>query len=113
MTFSWVAFVRNAVTRVQQVAPLRKRGKLRDRQGYFLSTLPLVICCERLEERRLLSATVVSDKHDYAPGSTATFTAANDATTTSANFQPGEAIEFQVTRTDGVPATGDSTLPWD
>ncbi|MDB5911145.1 MAG: hypothetical protein JWP34_5262 [Massilia sp.] len=56
---------------------------------------------ETLEGRTLLSAVVTTDQADYAPGSTAIFTATTDGGPTS-NFLPGETIQFHVDRTDGV-----------
>ena len=57
---------------------------------------------EALESRQLLSAMVNTDLADYAPGSTALFTATTDGGTTN-NFLAGETIQFHVTRTDGTP----------
>jgi len=57
---------------------------------------------EQLETRQLLSAIVLTDHQDYAPGSTALITATTDGGPTH-NFLPGETVQFQVTRTDGVP----------
>ena len=55
-----------------------------------------------LEERTLLSATVWTDHADYAPGSTAVLKAAG--------FLPGEAIQLQVTHTDGALALGNNPM---
>ena len=57
---------------------------------------------EMLEARELLSALVTTDQQDYAPGSTALFTATTDGGPTN-NFQVGETVEFHITRTDGIP----------
>ncbi|HSU68236.1 MAG TPA: hypothetical protein VLJ39_15260, partial [Tepidisphaeraceae bacterium] len=56
---------------------------------------------EQLETRQLLSAVVTTDQPDYAPGSTAVFAATTDGGSTN-NFLPGETIEFDVARTDGI-----------
>ena len=58
---------------------------------------------ESLEARKVL-ATVNTDLLDYSPADWA-HVYAND-------FQPGEAIEFQVTHVDGVANTGAGHLPW-
>ena len=50
------------------------------------------------------TASVLSDKDDYAPGETAYFTAAG--------FEIGEAVEFHVLHIDNVPNTGGGHLPW-
>ena len=81
---------------------------------------------ESLENRVLLSATpmdvpttepvvtaavVTTDKADYAPGETALITTSN----TSADglkFGDGELVQFQVTRTDGIPDSPMGNLPW-
>src|SRR5689334_829993 len=57
---------------------------------------------EALESRQLLSALVTTDQGDYAPGSTAIITAANDAGPLT-NFAVGETVHFHIDRTDGVP----------
>jgi hypothetical protein len=54
-----------------------------------------------LETRQLLSAIVQTDHLDYAPGSTALITATND-NHTGKTFQPGETVQFQIDRTDGI-----------
>src|SRR5437870_1670616 len=59
---------------------------------------------EPLEIRQLLTAVVTTDQQDYAPGSTA-YIAARD-------FQPGEALELQVLRTDGVADGPPGNVPW-
>src|SRR5262245_15935855 len=65
---------------------------------------------EFLESRLAPSATVVTDKPDYAPGSTAIITASG--------FQPGETVQLQVLHTDGLPNTDsngnylDGHAPW-
>jgi hypothetical protein len=55
---------------------------------------------ERLEDRTLLSATLLSDALDYAPGSTATLTATG--------FTAGETVEFRITSDVSGPGQG----PW-
>src|SRR5262245_19119915 len=50
---------------------------------------------EALEDRRLLSVNVATDKFDYLPASTAYFTASG--------FDPGAAVQFQVTKTSITP----------
>src|SRR5437764_110863 len=57
---------------------------------------------EHLEARMLLSASVWTDKLDYAPGSTAILT--------GSGFQFGETVNLQVLHTDGTPSPGDA--PW-
>jgi hypothetical protein len=59
---------------------------------------------EHLETRLVPSAIVTTDRQDYAPGTTAIFTAGNDANP-GLNFQPGETIHFHIDRTDGVPVS--------
>src|SRR5947207_2133613 len=59
---------------------------------------------EQLEDRMLLSATVVTDKLDYAPGQTAIIT--------GSDFQPGEVVQLQVLRTDGQPDYPEGNQPW-
>jgi hypothetical protein len=59
---------------------------------------------ERLEDRTLLSASVWTDKPDYAPGSTALIN--------GSDFQVGEVVQFQVLRTDGVQDGPPGNLPW-
>ncbi|MBS0266882.1 MAG: hypothetical protein JSS02_33455 [Planctomycetes bacterium] len=114
MIFSWAKMLRQAAARIRSGQGTRPGPPIRRRtRDTILATQALVVRCESLEERRLLSAIVISDQPDYSPGSMATFTAANDATTTAKDFQPGETIELQVARTDGITAFGDSTLSWD
>src|SRR5262249_19237359 len=72
----------------------------------------MLVRCEQLEARQLLAAAVVTDKPDYAPGSTAHITASNDGNP-GANFQAGETIEFKVIRTDGVQDYPPGNQPWD
>src|SRR5262245_42699792 len=50
---------------------------------------------EALEDRRLLSVNVTTDKFDYLPASTAYFTASG--------FDPGAAVQFQVVKTSVTP----------
>src|SRR5215471_2836824 len=50
---------------------------------------------EALEDRRLLAVNVLTDKADYLGGSTAYFTASG--------FDPGAAVQFQVTKTSITP----------
>src|SRR5215471_6819663 len=50
---------------------------------------------EALEDRRLLAVNVLTDKADYLPASTAYFTASG--------FDPGTAVQFQVTKTSITP----------
>src|SRR5436190_6182812 len=52
-----------------------------------------------LETRQLLSAIVTTDKQDYAPASTAFITATSDGGP-GHNFQAGETVQFDITRTD-------------
>ena len=52
----------------------------------------------------MLSATVVTDLPDYAPGATAHILASE--------FAVGETVQFQVLHTDGVPNTGGGHEPW-
>ena len=65
-----------------------------------------------LESRALLSAAVVTDLQDYAPGSTAQITAWNSAETATADFDWSQAIRFQVIRTDGYGDLPNGNLPW-
>src|SRR5690242_6406558 len=84
---------------------------------------------EFLEPRLLLSATpvpttempatqqpataaiVTTDKADYAPGETAVITTSNTSQE-GLQFAQGETVEFQVTRTDGVPDYPMGNEPW-
>ena len=66
---------------------------------------------EPLESRTLLSAVVLTDQIDYAPGSTAMITATTDGSADH-NFQMGETIQFQVSRTDGIADHAPGNLPW-
>ncbi|RLS77934.1 MAG: hypothetical protein DWI02_09305, partial [Planctomycetota bacterium] len=66
---------------------------------------------EPLESRMLLSATVSTDQIDYAPGSTAVITATTDGLPDH-NFQIGETLQFQVSRTDGIADHAPGNLPW-
>src|ERR1051325_908454 len=66
---------------------------------------------EQMEGRQMLSAVVVTDQLDYAPGSTALITTSNDLSAGN-NFQQGETVEFQVTRTDGIQDFPNGNLPW-
>jgi hypothetical protein len=59
---------------------------------------------EGLEERRLLTATLMTDKLDYQPGEWAILTASG--------FQVGETIQFQVLHIDGTPNTGNGHDAW-
>lgn len=67
---------------------------------------------QTLESRQLMTAIVLTNQDDYAPGSTALFTATNDAAA-GTDFAPGETVRFQVTRTDGIPDYADGNLPWE
>ncbi|WZP00326.1 hypothetical protein EP7_001959 [Isosphaeraceae bacterium EP7] len=58
-----------------------------------------------------MTARVVTDLPDYAPGSTAQITAWNDEAEGS-NFNIGETLKFQVTRTDGIEDFPSGNLPW-
>src|SRR5262245_56709350 len=67
----------------------------------------------RLEDRLVPTATVWTDKPDYAPGSTATFKAFNDSNPGGDfQFSPAEVIKFQVTRRDGQPDYPLGNIPW-
>src|SRR5262245_47868753 len=66
---------------------------------------------EPLEARYLLTATVLTDQLDYAPGSTAIFTATSDGGPDN-NYLAGETVQFQVTRTDGIEDFPPSNQPW-
>jgi hypothetical protein len=66
---------------------------------------------ERLGDRRVLAAEVVTDLQDYAPGQTAVITAWN-SDREGVNFVAGEPFRFQVTRTDGIPDFPQGNLPW-
>ena len=66
---------------------------------------------EPLESRTLLSAAVLTDQVDYAPGSTAVITTTTDGSADH-NFPLGETIQFQVSRTDGIADHAPGNLPW-
>src|SRR5262249_58513808 len=70
-----------------------------------------VVSRERLESRRWLSGVVVTDQPDVAQGPTAVITASNDANP-GTDFQAGETVQFQVTRTDGVADFPPANQPW-
>ena len=59
---------------------------------------------ELLEDRRLLTANVVTNQLDFAPGATAHIFASD--------FALGEAVQFQVLHNDGTPNTGGGHQPW-
>jgi VCBS repeat-containing protein len=77
---------------------LTPRKPLRSRR----SGNPGCLALDPIEARVLLSAVVSTDRPDYAPGSTALFTATTDGGPTN-NFQAGETIQFRVQRVDGSP----------
>src|SRR5207249_11973538 len=52
----------------------------------------------------LLSATLLTNKADYAPGETAVIT--------GSGFEVGETIQLQVVRTDGIPDYPAGNQPW-
>ena len=66
---------------------------------------------ESLEARAMLAADVSTDHLDYAPGSTALFQTFADGTP-GHDFQVGEAVQFRVVRTDGVPDAPPGNLSW-
>jgi hypothetical protein len=66
---------------------------------------------ERLGDRRVLAAEVMTDLQDYSPGQTALITAWN-SDRAGLDFGAGERIRFQVTRTDGVADAPQGNLPW-
>ncbi len=66
---------------------------------------------EMLEIRELLNAQVMTDLFDYAPGQTAIITAFNNSDP-GTDFNVGESVTFQVTRSDGVPEYSNGNLPW-
>lgn len=53
----------------------------------------------------------MTDQDDYAPGSTAIITAGSDGGAED-NFQVGETVRFQVTRTDGEEDFPPGNEPW-
>src|SRR5262245_19595389 len=59
---------------------------------------------EPLESRTMLTATVATEKDDYAPGETALIS--------GSGFQIGETIELTVLHTDETPNTGPGHEPW-
>src|SRR5437588_4758529 len=66
-----------------------------------------------LEDRLAPAAVVSTDKPDYTPGTTALFTAFNDASTGHANFDfANEVVQFRVTRTDGQQDFPAGNMPW-
>src|SRR5262245_48017457 len=64
--------------------------------------VPLSI--EKLEDRTLPSASLVTDKLDYVPNETALIT--------GSGFQQGETIDLRVVRTDGLPDYPQGNQPW-
>jgi Ca2+-binding RTX toxin-like protein len=66
---------------------------------------------EALEARTLMTATVTTDKPDYAPGTTAWIAASNDSTP-GLDFTVGESVRFHVTRNDGAPNDHPGHAPW-
>ncbi|MFM9066538.1 MAG: hypothetical protein ACKOUR_04260, partial [Planctomycetota bacterium] len=54
---------------------------------------------------------MITDLPDYAPGNTAVISAWNDDSP-GTNFDAGEQVKFQVTRTDGIPDQANGNLPW-
>ena len=92
------------------LSPIRRffgTGKSTRRSPTSQRIRPVV---ETLEFRLAPSATVVTDKPDYAPGSTAIINASG--------FQPGETVQLQVLHNDGLPNTDsagnylDGHAPW-
>src|SRR5438128_7160795 len=67
-----------------------------------LLVLACVCLCSQLLSAN--AATVMTDKADYAPGTTAYITAGG--------FQAGETVSFQVLHADGTPSTGLDHEPW-
>ncbi len=101
-TFSWLNSMKKQLVRGLQSKQRRSR-----RQRYFESSRGI----EQVESRLLLSAVVVTNQDDYAPGSTALITASND-TAAGTNFANGELVQFQVARTDGIADYPSGNLPW-
>src|SRR5262249_9846800 len=60
---------------------------------------------ESLETRALPSATLWTDKPDYAPGTTAIIN--------GAGFQVGETVQLQITNIAGLPNPTPPRAPWD
>ncbi len=79
-------------------------------QKFMLSNLRLlgmtaaVILLSFITSFAQAQATLISDKDDYAPGTTATLT--------GSGFQAGEQVKMQVLHADGTPATGADHDPW-
>jgi hypothetical protein len=59
---------------------------------------------EALEDRRLLSATIGTDRPDYVPGGIALIR--------GSGFQPGETVQLQVLHTEGTANAGPNESPW-
>ncbi|MFM8175337.1 MAG: hypothetical protein ACKN81_17475, partial [Pirellulaceae bacterium] len=73
-------------------------------KGLFRRRRIRQLTVEQFEERRLLAASIFTDKPDYKPGETAQIS--------GTGFQLGEIVRLQVTRTDGVSDFPDGNLPW-
>src|SRR4051794_17609301 len=92
--------------------PFSSRGGGR-RPAPALKKAVLPLRLEQLEDRRLLAtavtdaatASVFTDKPDYAPGETALINATG--------FQAGETVRLQVTRTDGIQDYPNGNQPWE
>ena len=78
------------------------RDPLRDRRRRRQSRHRLAL--EFLEQRALLSVTVMTDQMDYPPGSTAQIS--------GSGWQPGDNIQLQVTHTDGNQDVSPADDPW-
>ena len=77
----------------------------------LLSAAPVPTAEMPATEPVVSAAVVMTDKADYSPGETAVITTSN-TDQEGAKFGEGEMVEFQVTRTDGVPDYPMGNLPW-
>ena len=102
MTCAWLSAVKKQLARSFQS---NRRGVRRQRQY----AIPGIV--EQIEPRLLLSAVVLTNQHDYAPGDTALITTSNDSTA-GQNFSIGETVTLQVTRTDGGADYPQGNQPW-
>ena len=77
----------------------------------LLSAAPVPTAEMPATEPVVSAAVVTTDKADYSPGETAVITTSN-TDQEGAKFGEGEMVEFQVTRTDGVPDYPMGNVPW-
>src|ERR1043166_6972792 len=93
-------------SRLLRVSPVATRRLVRGRLRQWERQLPLAIVPfeTRLMPAATPTATLQTDRTDYAPGQTVSISVNG--------FQPGETVQFQVVRTDGQPDFPQGNQPW-